>query len=139
MIIDRINTASRWGIKLILGGVLLYAGAMKLIDPTGFAEEIANYRFLSELAPLLSIVLPPIEIALGATLILARLKSPWLPAAALGSALLMVIFAIAVTQAVLRGIDTSCGCFGAESGPITWFTVLRVIGLGAASGWLIRA
>ena len=136
---DKINVALRWGIKMILGGVLLYAGVMKLLDPTGFAEEIANYRFLSELAPFLAIVLPPVEIALGVTLILTRLSNPWLHAAALGSALLMVVFTIAVTQAVLRGIDTSCGCFGAESGPITWLTVMRVIGLGAASGWLVRA
>jgi uncharacterized membrane protein YphA (DoxX/SURF4 family) len=139
MTTDKINAGLRWGIKLVLGGVLLYAGVMKLLDPTGFAEEIANYRFLSELAPVLAVVLPPVEIALGATLILARLSNPWLPAAALGSALLMAVFTIAVAQAVLRGIDTSCGCFGTESGPITWLTVMRVIGLGAASGWLVRA
>ena len=129
----------RWIVKLLLGGLLLYAGAMKLLDPAGFAEEIANYRFLPEIAPMLAVVLPPVELALGATLIVAGLRNPWLPAAALGSALLMVVFTIAVTQAVLRGIDTSCGCFGTSSGPITWLTVIRVIGLGAASGWLVRA
>ena len=49
----------------------------------------------------------------------------------------MAVFSIAVSQAVLRGIDTTCGCFGADSGPITWLTVLRVIGLGGVSGWLV--
>ena len=44
---------------------LIYAGAMKLLDPSGFAEEIANYRFLPELAPLLAIILPPTELALA--------------------------------------------------------------------------
>jgi uncharacterized membrane protein YphA (DoxX/SURF4 family) len=128
-----------WTIKLLLGGLLLYAGAMKLLDPSAFAEEIANYRFLPQLAPMLAVVLPPIEIALGAVLIGARPKNPWMASAALGSALLMAVFTVAVTQAVLRGIDTNCGCFGTDSGPITWFTVMRVVGLGVVSGWLARA
>ena len=137
MITDAKSVILPWIIKLALGALLLYAGAMKLLDPAGFAEEIANYRFLPQLAPMLAVILPPIEAALGLTLIFSRLRNPWLPAAALGSALLMAVFTVAVTQAVLRGIDTSCGCFGADSGPVTWLTVMRVIGLGAASGWLL--
>jgi hypothetical protein len=128
-----------WAAKLVIGGVLVYAGLMKLLEPAAFAEEIANYRFLPELAPLLAVILPPVEVAIGAVLIAARLRNPWLPAAALGSTVLMAVFGVAVTQAVLRGIDTSCGCFGADSGPVTWLTVMRVIGLAAASGWLVRA
>lgn len=128
-----------WVVKLALGALLVYAGVMKLLGPADFAEEIANYRFLPQLAPFLAVMLPPIEVLLGTVLIVSGARSEWLPAAALGSTLLMAVFTVAVTQAVLRGIDTSCGCFGADSGPITWLTVLRVVGLGAASGWLVRA
>jgi hypothetical protein len=112
---------------------------MKLLDPAAFAEEIANYRFLPELAPMLAVILPPVEVVLGITLIIARTRNPWLPAAALASTALMAVFTVAVTQAVLRGIDTGCGCFGAGSGPVTWLTIIRVLGLGAASAWLVRA
>jgi uncharacterized membrane protein YphA (DoxX/SURF4 family) len=127
-----------WALKLGLGFLLLYAGGMKLLDPSLFAEEIANYRFLPELAPWLAALLPPIEVVLGCTLIAAPTRSPWFSAAAMGATLLMGMFTVAVVQAVLRGIDTDCGCFGSDSGPITWLTVIRVIGLGLASGWLVR-
>jgi putative oxidoreductase len=127
-----------WAFKLGLGALLLYAGIMKLLDPAGFAEEISNYRFLPELAPFLAVMLPPVEVLLGCVLVVAGTKNPWLSAAALGTTLLMAVFTVAVTQAVLRGIDTSCGCFGSDSGPITWLTVIRVIGLGVISAWLVR-
>jgi putative oxidoreductase len=53
---------------------------------------------------------------------------------------LLVVFTLAVTQAVVRGINVDCGCFGgAASGPVTGWTIARDVGLlaaAAALSWL---
>ncbi len=121
-----------WLLKLGLGGLFLWAGWIKLQDPTAFAEEIANYQLLPQTAPYLAAALPTMELVLGAALIVSRPQSQWLQAASLGSAMLYAVFTIGVTQVVLRGIDTSCGCFGAASGKIDLLTVGRVVVLMAA-------
>jgi hypothetical protein len=57
-------------------------------------------------------------------------------AGALATSALMAIFTVAVTSVVLRGINISCGCFGAGSGPVTLLTVLRDVALLAACAGL---
>src|SRR6266511_770382 len=102
--------AFEWALRLGLGALFIVAGVLKLRDPTTFATEIANYRFLAELAPWLAATLPMIEVALGAALIVAPVA--WRRAAALATVGLLVVFTVAVTQAVVRGINVDCGCFG---------------------------
>jgi hypothetical protein len=52
----------------------------------------------------------------------------------------MLVFTAAVTSAVVRGINISCGCFGAGSSPVTLATVARdVILLAASLGLLALA
>jgi uncharacterized membrane protein YphA (DoxX/SURF4 family) len=95
--------------RLLLGGVLLYAGFSKLNDGWRFAEAIANYRLLPAQAnQILALTLPWLEVALGLLLILGL----WLRAAAGLSALLFFAFAAAVAAALARNLDISCGCFG---------------------------
>jgi hypothetical protein len=50
----------------------------------------------------------------------------------------MVVFTVAVASAVGRGINISCGCFGAGSGPVTLLTVARDLALIAASAFVYR-
>jgi hypothetical protein len=113
-------------LRLGLSVVLLYAGAVKLLDTRAFAEDIGNYRLFPTLAPPLAVTLPPIEIATGLALAFGRgaLRQG---AALLGVGLLLV-FTIAVASARLRGIDVRCGCFGTGGGPVTTLVVLRDIG-----------
>ena len=125
-----------WLLRLGLGGLLILAGALKLKDPVTFANDITNYRFLPMLAPLLAVVLPPIEVVLGIALVIG--KAPWPRAAALASLGLLVVFTIAVIQVVARGINVSCGCFGGDTGPVTWVTIARDVGLVLAAGTLIE-
>ena len=56
-------------LKLVVGAILVYAGALKLVDTQAFATDIANYRVLASLAPWLAVTLPAIEIVAGLTLI----------------------------------------------------------------------
>jgi uncharacterized membrane protein YphA (DoxX/SURF4 family) len=118
-------------LRLALGALLVIAGALKLGDPTRFANEITNYRFLPELAPYLAATLPTLEIALGLALVAA--PRPWRRASALATLGLMAIFTVAVTQVVARGINVECGCFGGNSGPVTLLTAGRDLVLLSAA------
>ncbi len=124
-----------WALRLGLGALFVYTGVIKLADPTAFALEIHNYQLFPALAPLLAGSLPAVELAIGAALLAG--PRPWLRAGALACAALMVVFTVAVGSAVARGINISCGCFGAGSGPVTMATVLRDVVLLAASAALL--
>lgn len=118
-------------VRLGLGGLFIVAGLSKLRDPAGFAQEIANYQLAAGLAPYLAMVLPPIEVVAGVALV--GLSSSWRRAAALALGGLLVMFTVAVLHAVLRGVNIDCGCFGTGSGPVSFSTVLRNVGLLAAA------
>jgi len=95
--------------RLILGGVLFVAGAVKVSDPYGSATSVRAYQMLPvDLANLLGFTLPFIEIVIGAFLI----AGVWVRVMASVGAILMVAFIIAIGQAWARGISLDCGCFG---------------------------
>ena len=123
---DSWKTALAWLLKISLGALFAYAGAMKLVDPSAFANEIANYRLFEASAPYVGAMLPGVEIVLGLALACAPRRSVWLSGAAIATASLCGVFFVAVTQVVLRGIDTRCGCFGGGSSSVSWVTVVRV-------------
>jgi len=98
--------------RVIVGGVFVWAGGLKIIDPLGFAQSIENYQVVSpELAFLAALVLPWVEFLSGAFLILGVL----LRSSALLISLQLVGFIGLVASALARGIDTTCGCFGSLS------------------------
>jgi putative oxidoreductase len=123
--------AISWALRLGLGGLFLAAGVLKLLDPAGFATAIGNYQLVPALSAVLAATLPAIEIVVGLGLLV--MPRSWRAAAGLGVALLMALFTIAAVSAVARGIDISCGCFGAESGRINVLTIARDLALLAAA------
>ena len=95
--------------RLILGGVLFAAGFLKIDKPDISQMAVRSYEMLPiSIANLLGLILPPVEMALGALLILGALTRV---AAALGG-FTMFIFIIAIAQAWARGLNIDCGCFG---------------------------
>jgi hypothetical protein len=123
-------------LRIGLGGLFVLAGVLKLGDPTQFAIEVGNYRLLPSLAPYIAVLLPAIEIGVGAGVIL--LPRDWRRASALAIAGLMVVFTVAVGLALGRGINIDCGCFGGQSGPVSGLTVARDLALlGAAIAVLV--
>lgn len=118
--------------RFAVGALFVYAGAIKLKDPAAFAVEIDHYELWPATAPYLAVVLPGVELALGATL----LSGPrlWRRAAALGCGALMGAFTLAAATAVARGLNIDCGCFGGDASPITWLTLARDVALLAACG-----
>jgi uncharacterized membrane protein YphA (DoxX/SURF4 family) len=97
------------GFRLILGAVLLVAGALKATDPYGSATSVRAYQLLPvHVANFFGFILPFAEIALGIFLIVGI----WVRFIALASSALMIAFVIAIGQAWARGISLDCGCFG---------------------------
>jgi uncharacterized membrane protein YphA (DoxX/SURF4 family) len=95
--------------RLILGGVLLVAGALKVTDPYSSATSVRAYQILPvDLANLLGFILPFAEVAIGIFLIVGI----WVRLNALAGGALMIMFVIAIGQAWARGISLDCGCFG---------------------------
>ncbi len=123
--------------RLVLGGLFVVAGALKLGDPTTFATEIANYRLVPSLAPWLAVTLPAVELVVGAALIVA--PAAWRRGAALAALGLLVMFTVAVGHALHAGINVDCGCFGSHSGSVDGWTLLRDLGLIAAAALVLVA
>jgi putative oxidoreductase len=98
--------------RLIVGGVFIWAGALKIADPLDFAQSIKNYQFFPhDLTFFIAVILPWLEVICGSLLVIGAFKRS---SSAILS-LLLVGFIGLVTIALVRGIDTSCGCFGSFS------------------------
>lgn len=118
--------------RLFIGGMFLFAGGMKVLDPHGFAQAVSNYRLLPEATvSLCAVVLPWIEIIVG----LSLLVGIWVPGAALVASSLLILFAGALAISLVRGLDISCGCFSTDpsQGTITRLYLLRDLILIAMS------
>lgn len=110
-------------LAIIVGGLFVYAGGLKVWDPVRFAGDIQNYHVFPWVVNLpLAFYLPWLEIFCGLALIFRRLYSGAL-ALLLG---LLVVFIGATIAAKARGIDISCGCFGHVSDQLSfaWHLVL---------------
>jgi len=95
--------------RIILGGVFIYSGFYKIRDPQSLELVIRNYKILTD--PFIAIVamtLPPLEIILGACLLLKILFNG---ALTLCVTLLMAFIAL-LSSLILRNIDIECGCLG---------------------------
>ena len=97
---------------VIVGGVFIYAGAIKALDPVRFASDIDNYKILPWVISVrLAFYLPWLEILCGFALILRRL---YLGGLSILTAL-VAVFLVATIAAKARGLDITCGCFGHAS------------------------
>ena len=126
--------------RLILGGVLFLAGYLKVDEPDKSQMAVRAYEILPiSIANLLGLLLPFVEVAIGALLILGSLTRFM---AALGG-FTMVIFIIAIAQAWARGLNIDCGCFGGGGTVAPGETkylqeILRDLGLVFLALYLIR-
>ncbi len=110
--VDKFKVAQPWLTllaRLILGVVLLVAGALKVPNLPKSAMAVRAYEMLPiPIANFLGYTLPWIEIGLGLLLIVGVTVKI---SGALGG-LTMLAFIIAIAQAWARGLSIDCGCFG---------------------------
>ena len=110
-------------LRIVLGAIFIVAGSSKIGHPSLFAAEIAGFRILPQvvIAPL-ALVLPYLEVLLGAYLILGLFTR----AAAWIAVVLLALFDGAIASAVVRGMTVNCGCFGPNDTTVTtWSEVAR--------------
>jgi uncharacterized membrane protein YphA (DoxX/SURF4 family) len=125
--------------RLVVGGVWLVAGAIKVPNGAESVRAVRAYRILPEaIVPTVGHVLPAVEIVVGLALIVGVLTRVM----AIASALLFVAFIIGISSAWSRGLQIDCGCFGgggfdADATAKYPGEIARDVGLLLLSLWLV--
>jgi len=110
-------------LDFLIGGLFVYAGGIKALDPIGFANDIDNYKTVPwAIGVRLAFFLPWLEILCGLALITRRL---YLGGLTIITGL-MALFIVISIAAKARGLDITCGCFGhiSKSMTFTWHLLL---------------
>lgn len=96
-------------LRLILGGLFIYAGVLKISDPKAFAKVISQYNLVPEsLLIIVAFGLPLLEIIAGAGLIF-DIKGSLTAISAM-----IVMFIIVLWYGILNNLEIDCGCFSLE-------------------------
>ena len=122
-------------LRLVLGGIFIYASIDKILHPAQFAESFLNYKILPrQMVNLFALTLPWVEVIAGIFLIAGIFE--WASLTLYNG--LMIVFMTAIATALMRGLNIDCGCFTSDPdvGKMNWFTFLRdltmlVPGVGA--------
>jgi uncharacterized membrane protein YphA (DoxX/SURF4 family) len=142
-------------LRLIVGAVFIASAVAKIwnvqISPahgiqfshvpdlTTFSQDVANYHVPPRaLGNLVAITLPWIELLAGVQLVFGI----WKRASALVITAMMVVFLIAIGQAVARGFNINCGCFGTVDARKVGVTALAedavLLAMAAWLAWRLR-
>jgi uncharacterized membrane protein YphA (DoxX/SURF4 family) len=125
--------------RLVVGGVWLVAGLLKVTDGASSVRAVRAYRLLPEaIVPTVGHALPALEIVIGLALVAGALTR----AAGIASSLLMAAFIIGIASAWARGLQIECGCFGgggfdADATSKYPWEIARDAGLLLLSMWLV--
>ena len=109
-------------LRVVLGGIFIYAGYVKLVEPWQlFAANITDYEVVpSWAAKILARTFPWFEVLLGLLLIAGR----WFRTSTAATSLLLLVFVGLMAQAKIGGKAINCGCFSSNE-PISWKTFVR--------------
>src|SRR5919112_285983 len=142
---ERARMASAWPwistvARLVLAGVWIVAGALKVGDLDASARAVNAYQLMPyDAAKVVGAVQPFLEIALGLLLLIGLAVR--LSAAI--SAVLLVVFIAGIVSAWSRGLAIDCGCFSsggalaAGQSPQYAWEITRDIGFLALAGILL--
>jgi putative oxidoreductase len=122
--------------RLLIAGLFLYAGVIKLGTSERFAITVAQFTLLPyEWINLFARTLPWVELATGILLLIPRTAR----LGAIAASALLLLFIGALAWAHSQGLVTDCGCFG-EDAPATGsqipMALARDLGLLAITLWL---
>ena len=134
-LIDLTYKLSRWG----LGGIFIYAGSIKLLEPKAFAVLLDAFGVIPEglLMPV-AVALPALEVIAGIGLLFDINGSLGVIAG------LLVLFIAILGYGIWMGLDVDCGCFGPEDPeagafhglrPSLYRDVVMLAGVAFLYGW----
>ncbi len=97
--------------RVFLGATFIYASLDKIAHPEQFARIVYNYRILPDfLINVFAVSLPWVEFAAGLFLIFGIFTE----SASLVISTLLVVFIVAISINLFRGINLNCGCFSTD-------------------------
>jgi uncharacterized membrane protein YphA (DoxX/SURF4 family) len=127
--------------RLILGGVLIAAGGLKIGNPSESVVAVRAYELLPDsVATTVGYGLPIVEIVVGVLLVIGLMTR----VAAVVAALLMFAFVFGIAWAWAHGLRIDCGCFGgggqlgAGQEPTYLIDILRDFGFVLLGAWIVR-
>ena len=131
------NSRLRNACRFVLGAVFVLAGGMKVAHPAAFFSDLLGFGvpFPEIFLRVVAAGLPWLEVLAGFGLLLNFWPETIRPVVS-G---LCLIFVLMLGQAVARGLDLNCGCFGSDGRG--WFerpavALVRAVILFAASLYL---
>jgi hypothetical protein len=108
---NRVRPVFIWLARLAVAGLFLAACIAKIRDPEAFALAVHRYRILpGSLVNAMALILPWIEFVSAVAVL-----SPWRAAGALLIAGMLGVFTVAISLNLVRGIESSCGCFSTRA------------------------
>lgn len=125
--------------RLVLGGVLIVAGGLKVTSPAVSARAVRAFQILPyDVAGYVGYALPVVEILIGLLLVAGLFTR----VSAVVGGLLMLSFLIGISSAWIRGLTIDCGCFGGGgtvgARQTQYLTdILRDAALAACGAWLV--
>lgn len=128
-----------FALRMLVGGVWIVAGLIKLPDPAASVRAVRAYELLPEaIVPAVGYALPVLEVLVGLLLVTGLAVR----AAAFVSVLLFLAFVVGIASAWARGLQIDCGCFGGggykENAEAAYpWELARDFGLLLGSAWLV--
>jgi uncharacterized membrane protein YphA (DoxX/SURF4 family) len=125
-------------LRIGLGLMFLAAAWPKFMDPKSFASLVAQYQFLPAfIVNPFTLWLAAFEIVVGIGILITLWEKEF--GAMVG--ILMLMFIVALGQALVRDLGIACGCFdieGAQDAGEAWFSLIRDVVLLFPVAWLVR-
>ena len=105
------NSPAKHVCRFILAAVFVVAGVTKIAHPADFFSDLMGYRvpWPEMFLRIVAVFLPWLEVITGIGLLL----NVWAETIRPLVSMLCLVFVVMLAQAVLRGLDLNCGCFGA--------------------------
>jgi putative oxidoreductase len=123
-------------LRMVLGGVFIWAGLQKLQQPYEFLGDVYNYELVGPQEGLwIAVALPWLEVSVGASMV----AGVWCGGGALVAVALSCVFVCAESSAVAQGLKIPCGCAIGDAPEYTsWWKVAEAgLMVLAASGVLV--
>lgn len=127
-------------LRVLLGGLFVFGGLLKLESPFGFAFAIKGFKLAlpDHLVIDIAFMVPWAEFLAGLCLIFGFFTR----GAGLVIAVMMLAFIIGIASVIWRGLDVHCGCFGKLdficTGGLGWCHIIRNTVLGSVGAYLAK-
>lgn len=105
-----LTEATFFASRLALGFVLFISAIPHLDNPYQFAQSVANYQILPGfLVSVAAVFIPVVQLVIAFAMLFV---SSWRNSAAKWACAISALFLFVQAQALARGLNISCGCFG---------------------------